>query len=229
MAPLIFFLWCCPSEVHLKQIKSDWFSLFPYYFNLFPNLSSPTFFHSHYPELVFFAWVSVFWCLSPPHFCWWAIFYFLPPWFALSFHSSSLHTIVTLIYSGSPLSLSPFLPFYFQLHWMFLSLTISFSSLWKLLMNNTMQCCLLIIDHLAAVQICNSLLNTCAIQCTLFLYNANKKGCILHWKYRKCREQIISYFESNMWHYNIGLKLILVYFLLVKQELYAGSSEVSKS
>lgn len=123
----------------------------------------------------------------------------------------------------------PLFTFLFQLHWMFLSLTISFSSLWKLLMNNTMQYCLLIIDHLAAVQICTAPLNTCAIQCTLFLYNVNKKGCILQWKYRKCREQIISYFESNMWHYNIGLKLILVYFLLVKQELYAGSSEVSRS
>lgn len=62
-------------------------------------------------------------------------------------------------------------------------------------MNNTMQYCLLIIAHLAAVQVCTAPLNTCAIQ---FLYNVNKKGCMLEWKYRKSREQIISYFESNM-------------------------------
>lgn len=51
--------------------------------------------------------VSTFWCLSPLCCCWWAIFYFLSPWFALSFRSSSQHTIQTVIYSGSL-----FLPFF---------------------------------------------------------------------------------------------------------------------
>lgn len=182
------------ADVHLKQSKCDWFSLFPHYFNLFPNLSSPTFFHSHYPELLLCMNLHVLMSLS-----------------SLFLLMSNILFPATLICSVFPLQLSVYncnpdlfwfpslslFTFFFQLHWMFLSLTISFSSLWKLLVNNTMQNYLLIIDHLAAVQICTAPLNTCAIQFTLFLYNVNKKGCILEWKYRKSSEQIISYFESK--------------------------------
>lgn len=160
------------------------------------NLSSCAFFHSHYPELLFLRESPCFDVSLLP----------IPvdEQYFISCHLDLLFLLQLSAYNCNPdlfwfstLSLPLYL--FFQLHWMFLSLTISFSSLWNLLMNNTMQYCLQIIDHLAAVQICTAPLNTCAIQFTLLLYNVNKKGCILEWEYRKSGEQIISYFESNMW------------------------------
>lgn len=67
---LVFFWWGSSQTKQIWLIFS--FSI------LFESLSKALFYLLH------FSIVTLFWCLSPPYFCWWTIFYFLPPWFALS-------------------------------------------------------------------------------------------------------------------------------------------------
>ena len=99
---ILFVSYQCDSP----QTKQVWL-IFPFseLLQTFTRVPFPYIFPQSLSWAAFFASVSMFWCLSPPCFCWWAIFYFLSPWFALSFHSSSQHTILTMIYSGSLLSL----------------------------------------------------------------------------------------------------------------------------
>lgn len=147
MPPYICFFLSCFGDINITH-KSDRFSLFPDCFNDSQELLSLTFLNSHYPELPSCASLHILMSLS--FYCyWWAIFYFLPPWFALSFHSSSQHTIQTTFkpqFTLIPLSLS-FLPFLLLFIYLFLvtalnvfSLTISclcWSSWWTTQYNTT--------------------------------------------------------------------------------------------
>lgn len=132
--------------------------------------------------------VSIFWCLSPStaideqYFisCHLDLLCLSTPALSIQFKRHSNHNLLWF------LSLSLFFTFFTFIYLFIFGNGIecflfdNFLSLLKLLVNNTIQYYLLIIDHLAPAQICTASLNTCAIHSLCFLIIRIKRAAYLN-------------------------------------------------